>query len=218
VTTPAWHQRPENSLDEFLRYLDARLPGTAQVYFSEDRQSFRAGVEAAVDASIRSMERSAKFHHGRGELELSKTLCDLLERAAIPCVAEGYSNGHVDVTVTHPRVARFVVLGECKMWNGQARHRAACAQLLDRYATGREAGGFVLEFVGVRGMYRLLSELRSSLGIERPPSMVSGPKNHPDIEGGFHTTHEHHTGALVVVFHIGCNVFHPSHEGTTTKL
>src|SRR5262245_9622697 len=141
-----WFNMPVNSLGAYLEYLDSRLPGTSQIYFSDDSGDFIAGVEEAIHAAVSDMERSCRAHGSSPEIQLSCFLKDRLNGAAVPCEAESYSNGHVDLTITHPRHPTMRYLGECKIWKGYSWHHSGCEQLLRRYMTGREARGFVLEF------------------------------------------------------------------------
>jgi hypothetical protein len=202
-----WFDHSMNSIRAFLDYLDTNLPGTALIYFSSTLDEFSAGVERAIYTAVSDLEKSKRSHTGRKELELSVALVDRLRMAAIPCSAEAYSNGHVDITVEHPRERSIRYLGECKIWDGPAWHRSGCEQLLNRYLTGREARGFVLEFFQQANMMERLRDLSDAFTQDKPLEMIGNPEGHKYILGAFLTTHRHTVGREIQILHFGCDLF-----------
>jgi len=204
----AWYDQPENQIEEFLRFLDSQLPGTGEAYFSSTEEQFLNAIDKSLNAAVERIERTARFLTNRNELELSTTLCNMMSRAAIRCYSEAYSNGHVDITIEHHTLP-MKYLGECKIWNGCIRHFEGCEQLLSRYSSGREVGGFVLEFFNVPGLYEKMKLLQERIADEKPCELAQNPTEHEIIKGGFRTMHRHFTGAVLALLHLGCNVFHP---------
>lgn len=204
-----WTDKPENKLLEFVQYLDVHLPGTARVYFSTNEKQFVESVEVILDLAIRTLEQNAASHNDLGELALSTMLTDLIRHSGIPCEKESYRNGHVDITVNHPRMRRYQYLGECKIYNGFNRHCGGCNQLLKRYMSGRDMRGFLLEFFKRPGMYKLLQELKNKFDSTSPLSMKGKTQEHKQIKGAFVSLHTHFTASKVEVLHLGCNLYFP---------
>jgi hypothetical protein len=206
---PKWTDLPENKLLEFLNFLDSQMPGTALVYFSATEKQFAEAVEVILDLAIRTLEQNAASHKGLGELALSTMLADLIRHSGIPCEKESYRNGHVDVTIAHPRLKQYQYLGECKIYAGFKRHCNGCHQLLNRYSSGRDLRGFLLEFVGRPQMYKLLQELREEFDQSLPLKMKGKSYDQGRIKGAFISIHTHFTNAEVQVLHLGCNLYCP---------
>lgn len=204
-----WTDQPDNTLREFIRYLDSLLPGTALVYFSTDEAQFVEGVEVALDLAIRTLEQNAATHARLGELALSTMLTDLLRQSGIPCEKESYRNGHVDIAVGHPRMKQYQYLGECKIYAGFKRHCNGCSQLLSRYSSGRDLRGFLLEFFNRPGMYRLLDKLKKRFDLDGPLGMSGSSREHRQIKGAFLSVHRHFTDSKVEVLHLGCSLYIP---------
>jgi hypothetical protein len=198
--------QPENKLREFLQYLDNQLPGTARLYFSNNEREFIEAVDLVLEIAIRRLEENAASHNELKELVLSTMLSDLIRQAAIPCEKEVYRNGHVDVAIGHPRKPQFQYLGECKIYDGFRKHCRGCDQLLNRYLSGRDLRGFVLEFFDEPGMYSLLEVLKTQFDEDLPLEMKGSSTTH-HIKGAFITLHRHFTKTEVEVLHLGCNLY-----------
>src|SRR5205814_2885165 len=123
--------------------------------------------------SVTQIESGARRCATLDELGLSWLLTQLLSAASIPTEAEGYHNGHVDVTIRHPLGRPFAFLGECKIYRGYEHHCDGCKQLLDRYSSGRFARTFCLEFVRSVGIYEKLQNLRDQFNSQRPLKQVA---------------------------------------------
>ena len=201
-----WIDQPENKLREFLHYLDNQLPGTARLYFSNNEREFIEAVDLVLEIAIRRLEENAASHNGLKELVLSTMLSDLIRQAAIPCAKEVFRNGHVDVAIGHPRKQQFQYLGECKIYDGFRKHCRGCDQLLNRYSSGRDLRGFVLEFFYEPRMYLLLEVLKTQFDEDRPLQMKGSSRTH-HIKGAFITLHTHFTETDVEVLHLGCNLY-----------
>jgi hypothetical protein len=202
-----WQNEPENTLRDFVRYLDRELVGTSLVYFSDNERESVEAVDVVLNIAIRTLEENAKSHSRLGELALSTMLTDLISRSAVPCQKEGYRNGHVDIIVGHPRLKHFQYLGECKIYKGFRHHCSGCEQLLNRYSTGRDMRGFLLEFFNRSDMYKLLQTLKTKFDTVFPLEMKAPSKEHGHIKGAFVSLHSHFTSTDVEVLHLGCNLY-----------
>jgi hypothetical protein len=193
---------------EYFAYARQR-PGF-RISFAENEQQFIEGVELALANAIASIESLAPVLPETQVREefFSGVLCKLIDAMEIDVVNDGYHGGHVDFMIRHPVRKALVALGECKVWAGYEWHVKGCAQLLERYLTGRQKRGFCVEFFGVENMYILLRGLSEDLAGKMPLRQTEGPRSHAPIAGAFITCHLHSSGATVEICHAGCNVHH----------
>jgi hypothetical protein len=204
-----WMHQPVNLVREFLKFVDSNIPGASLLYFADNEAQFVKAVDLILDVAIRRLEENAATHRSSDELALSTMLSDLIKYAA-PCGKESYRNGHVDVAIGHPRKEQFQYLGECKIYNGFKRHCGGCDQLLNRYSSGRDVRGFVLEFFNRPGMYKLLGDLKTQFDQKVPLKMKGSSTPHDHIKGAFISLHTHFTQTDVEVLHLGCNLYIPA--------
>lgn len=193
---------------EYFEYLRLANPPTLRVWVAEEPAEFCGAVEDAVECALQQMEGMARQYSALCELGLSGTLALLLQAAGLDAASEPYHNGHVDVLVRQPAKRHFVMLGECKIYRGYKHHLEGCTQIMKRYASGREARTFSLDFFQQPEMYAKLIELREGFDANRPLDEDGGPEDHR-IKGAFLTRHKHFTATIVEILHLGCNVFHP---------
>jgi hypothetical protein len=140
------------------------------------------------------------------EPDLSHLLKELLGEL-VPAEAEAHQNGHVDVTISHPRGLGFKHITECKIWRGAAWHRQGMTQVLG-YATGREERVMVLAFfIHHRGMVKLLAKLREQIEQGGEPGCVRPGQDHPQISGAYLTWHAHPSGSEMGIVHFGCHLW-----------
>jgi hypothetical protein len=209
MTTPT-----SDRLDAYFDHLKAVSPPSLRLWIAEDEGAFIAAAEDALLDAIVKMEKGARLYARDDERKLSFTLVQLMSSASVPAVAEGYNNGHVDVTITHPAERHFVMLGECKRFDGFQYHCDGCYQLLTRYSAGRASRTFCLEFFQVRGMYAKLEGLQRDFDRDQPHKQKGAAAAHR-IKGAFLTTHGHDSGSDVEVLHLGCNLYHAEVKALT---
>lgn len=197
----------DESLHAYVAKLESVNPAALQVFASEDEGQFLEAVEGALAAAIGHVESGARRLSTLDEQGLSWILVKLLVAASIRATAEGYHNGHVDVTVEHERLP-LIYLGECKIHDGYEWHLKGCTQVLDRYSSGRASRTFVLDFFKAKGMYEKLNALMGRFKTERPLRQQGDPRGHA-LKGAFVSTHMHWTETPVEILHIGCNTYHP---------
>src|SRR5690349_13498882 len=105
-------------LDAYFANIAAVSPHALRAWISTNETEFCMAVEDALNVALTQLEAGAKQFKVLEERGLSLLLAQLLSAASLPVVAEGYHNGHVDVTITHPAGLAFTMLGECKIYRG----------------------------------------------------------------------------------------------------
>ncbi len=203
-------------LDAYFAHIAAVSPPALRAWTATNEAAFCAAVEDAVHAALLQIEAGARQFGGLDERGLSLLLAQLLAAASLPAVAEGYHNGHVDVTVQHPAELPFALLGECKIYGGYKHHCDGCEQLLKRYSSGRSSRAFCLDFFRSPAMYEKLQNLRDEFDAKRPLEQVDDATDHR-IKGAFLTAHRHFTATVVELLHLGCNVYHPEGDGVSGR-
>jgi hypothetical protein len=121
--------------------------------------------------------------------------------------AETNNNGHVDVVVECAFGRHWRYLGECKLHNGYQYHVDGCEQLLG-YCTGRERRAFCMDFIDSVDAFKKMAKLRADMDEYRPLRQKAAGADH-GIRGGFLTSHDHVSGAVVEILHLGCSVPKP---------
>lgn len=200
----------DDTLAAFGRFVQQNNPYSLRVFCSETEDEFVAAVEGALNCAVDRLESGRKEYAGLAEVGLSKKISDWLDAASIPATAEEHTNGHVDITVKHPRKLVFKYLGECKIWRSVPYHVKGMKQLLDDYSSGRHRRGCCLEFVVTADCAGKLRVIREHLDAQCPLDQVGTTVDHPEIKGGFVTLHRHSSGWDVEVLHFGCNLHNPA--------
>jgi hypothetical protein len=120
---------------------------------------------------------------------------------------EANSNGHVDLTIEllHCTPAR-IKLGEAKIYSSPSYHMKGITQLLGRYTTGRETSGLLLNYVRKPDIKAIVARLRTEMD-KRLPEKQTGPCENHQLQWSILTKHEHSSGEIVSVGHIGFNLY-----------
>lgn len=199
------------SADDWLRHIRSINPYAEALYVSDSREAFLDAAERLIARVVHRMESSRSTYRKLGEIDLSQLITDLLGEL-VPATPETRQNGHVDVTISHPRCLEFKHLTECKIWDGPAWHQEGMTQLLG-YATGREGRVLCLAFfIRHKGMVVLLNRLREQLGPEAAPPALGPAEDHPLLSGAFITRHQHSSGAELRIVHLGCHLWQEGNE------
>lgn len=196
------------SAKEWAAAVERAVPHFKRLFFSQSRDQFILACEHMIGDLVRRMEGRRSTYRQLGEADLSKMMVELLGEAV--AAAERDQNGHVDITIHHPRGLGFVYLTECKIWNGAKVHRDGMAQVMG-YATGREGRVMVLAFfVTHKRMVYLLERLRDELDAGGLPTSIRASEVHPFLlNGAFVSHHEHGSGAALSITHLGCFLADP---------
>ncbi|MDP2315086.1 MAG: hypothetical protein Q8P41_19460 [Pseudomonadota bacterium] len=194
------------SAKNWLLHVRSINPLAERLYESGSREAFLDASERLLERVVQRMEGSRSTYRKLDEPDLSKLIVELLGEL-VPCESEAHQNGHVDVTIRHPRGKGFRHITECKIWNGGRWHRAGMQQLLG-YATGREGRAMSLAFfVRHKRMVFLMDRLRRQLGPANDPVLLGEAEDHVAIPGAFVTRHEHASGSTLRIVHLGCSLW-----------
>lgn len=119
---------------------------------------------------------------------------------------EAHSNGHVDITIeaeaSTPLCRR---LGEAKIYNGPSKHAKGLDQLVNRYSTGREGTGIMVEYVKKPNIKALVMKIRKYMDKTKPCAQYGDCQDHR-MQWAFATHHGHISGELLRVLHVSCNL------------
>jgi hypothetical protein len=159
--------------------------------------------------AVQGLERSSKRFHHLDEDALSDILALALQNSGLLVTREESSNGHADFTFRSkysnpPRIT----LGEAKIYDGYAYHIKGLTQLLTRYTTGREARSLLLSYVKKPKIKQLMEKLRQEMDSKLPCEQTAACTDHP-AAFSYLSTHEHSSGQVMEVWHLGCNLHHP---------
>jgi len=198
---------PVTSFDGLIAVFRVHNPDIVDMLFAKSEAEFLDAAERGLWRCIVRIESGAKEYRRLREAGLSKMLADFLSQAGFKAEAEGYNNGHVDVTIRHYDPARFAYLGECKIHDGYEHHRDGCVQVFG-YCSGREQRVFSLDFFEKAGMYTKLAAIRKRFdGDKKNAPHQRGASRDHFIKGAFLTVHRHQpSGADVELLHLGCNL------------
>lgn len=195
---------PDSSLERLFGILKTHNPNLLDLVRAETDQEFIAATEGALEHAMKTIENGAKEYSKLGERGLSQLLADCLNHSGYRATAETNNNGHVDVVVEHSFGRRWRYLGECKLHKGYQYHVDGCEQLLG-YCTGREPRAFCMDFIKKVDAFKKMVKLRADMD-EKLPLKQKGPGADHHILGGFVTSHDHVSGAVVEILHLGCSV------------
>lgn len=170
---------------------------------------FNAAFSSVVLDAVRLLEKDSKNLGGLNEDGLSTVLAGFVNGTNILTVTrEESSNGHVDLTFKAalckpPRE----VLGEAKIFKYYNWHESGLSQLVNRYSTGREDRGLLLEYVKKPGIKDHMGKLRSQLDKKKPCNQVTDCSDHENVtRWSFCSKHTHSSGEEIEVWHFGCNL------------
>jgi len=197
----------EASLNAFA---EALTPAQRDLLTAKTATEFNAAFAAILLEAVRRLEKDSKNLGSLNEDGLSSVLCGFVNGTnALTATREETSNGHVDLTFKAPLCKpQREVLGEAKIFNYYEWHVSGLSQLVDRYSTGREDRGLLLEYVKLRGIKGHMETLRSELNKNKPCKQIADCSDHETIkQWSFCSSHKHSSGEEIEVWHFGCNLF-----------
>lgn len=194
------------SAEAWARHVELKNPQAMSLFTSATREDFLDAAERCIEKVVGMMERSRATYRKLDERDLSKLVVELLGDL-VPAEAEAHTNGHVDVSIRHPRGLLMRHITECKIWNGIEYHVGGMKQVLG-YARGREGRVMVLEFfVRHKRMAFLMERLRGDLATHGEVPFIRPAVTHPSLVGAFATAHEHPSGYELEIVHFGCHLW-----------
>jgi hypothetical protein len=195
---------PESSLERLFGLLEGHNSNLRDLLLAETEQDFIAATEGAIERAMKTIENGSKEYGKLKERGLSQLLADCLCLMGWHATAETNNNGHVDVVVECAFGRHWKYLGECKLHDGYQYHVDGCQQLLG-YCTGREPRAFCMDFIDATDAFKKMKKLRAEMDEKRPLRQKAAGADH-SILGGFLTSHDHDSGGVVEILHLGCSV------------
>lgn len=192
---------------ELVERIRRKGPEFLDLMCAESDEEFEAAFDALLDKAVRGLETNAKNFKALDEEGLSGALALALTIPGLTISQETNSNGHVDLTIEadHCTPAR-VKLGEAKIYNGPKYHIEGLEQLLNRYMTGREGRGLMIEYVKKPNIKDKISRIRKTMNSLRPVNQSGVTKDYV-LNWSFISRHTHSSGEMLQVAHIGCNLY-----------
>lgn len=192
---------------DYFEVIKRLSPFTLDLLTAETDEQFDKAFDNWLVTGISQLERSKKDYQSANENAISSFLAAALSTGEISVTREENSNGHVDLTVKIINCPPYrVKLGEAKIWRSNKYHVGGIDQLLNRYTTGRECRGFVISYVRERDIKILFENLRKYLDKNKPFDLDGLCKDH-NIRWSFLSSHNHNSGELIEICHVGCNLF-----------
>ena len=195
-----------NSIAELFDRMRSKAPAYLDLFTAETDEQFEEAFTALLDGAVRHLEKNGKNFESLSETGLSAALAGILTMPGLRVTQETNSNGHVDLTIEaeHCTPAR-VKLGEAKIYASPSYHMKGVSQLLERYTTGRELPGLLINYVRQKDIKGITEKLRVALDKKRPENQVSACEDHK-LKWSLTTKHKHRSGEVVSLYHVGCNL------------
>lgn len=196
----------ESNLYNYIELTKKLSRETLDLVTANSDDEFDAAFDNWLTQAIARLEADKNEFIDLGENALSSILACSLSTPEVSVTREQNSNGHVDLTVrlNNSAVPR-TKLGEAKIWRGKEYHVRGLDQLLNRYTTGRECRGFVISYVKIKDIKSLFEDLRKHIDDTKPFNLEGLCLDH-NIKWSFLSNHNHSSGELIAVCHIGCNL------------
>jgi len=197
----------QDSLYSLIELVKQKAPAYFKLLAAKSESEFDEAFDTMLEGAVSRLETNSKNFESLNEVGLTGVLAASLSIPGLTVTQEAHSNGHVDMTIVadHCMPARRK-LGEAKIYNGPAYHIAGLKQLLNRYMTGREGRGLVIEYVRKKNIAGLVKEIREKMDNDHPCQQQGETTEHT-LKWSFLSTHMHSCGENLEVSHIGCNLF-----------
>lgn len=197
----------------FIEQIRQKAPEFLNLITAENNIDFEQAFDALLEKAVIGLETNKRNFASLDEDGLSGVLALALSVPGLSVTREAHSNGHVDLTIetNHCTPARRK-LGEAKIYNGPAYHISGLQQLLDRYTTGRESRGLLIEYFRQRNIAGLVEKIRQEMDKNHPCQQHGDTSNHV-LRWSFLSKHDHSCGETLEVGHIGCNLYIEPTEG-----
>lgn len=198
---------PDSSLERLLGLLEGHNSNLKDLLLAKTEPEFIWATDGAIERAMKTIENGSKEYAALNERGLSHLLADCLNLMGWRATAETNNNGHVDVVVECAFGRHWKYLGECKLHKGYQYHVDGCEQLLG-YCTGREPRAFCMDFINGTDAFKKMKKLRAEMDEKLPLKQTAASLGH-SIRGAFLTSHDHDSGAIVEILHLGCSVPKP---------
>lgn len=189
-------------LDKLFKW----FPELRNLFMASTAQDFDAFLDLHLERCVQRMEAEAHHLADDHEEKLSAFLAAALSIPGLSVVREGYSNGHVDLTIKSESVlSPEQRLAEAKIYNGPSYHAQAIEQLLGRYSTGRQPCGYVVEYVKKPGIANIVAKLRKQADGDLPVKQSGSTTDHA-MKWAYVSQHLHASEELIRVIHVNINL------------
>jgi len=194
-----------------LAYYGELIKRKAPEYFdlltAGTNEEFEEAFAALLQEAVAHLEKNKSNFDSLGEVGLTAVVVAFLNIPGLKVTQEEHSNGHVDITIQaqHCFPARRK-LGEAKIYASPSYHEKGLKQLIDRYSTGREIRGLLLNYVRKSDITQVVTNLRKSLDTTLPLKQ-KGPTQDHKLKWSFSSIHGHSSGQDLEVDHVGFNLY-----------
>jgi hypothetical protein len=195
-----------DSAAELIERIKRKAPAYLDLLTAETVDEFESAFCIILEGAVQHLEKNKKNFEHLDEEGLSGALAGTLSIPGLTVTQETNSNGHVDLTIDadHCSPAR-VKLGEAKIYSSPSYHIKGIGQLLGRYTTGRETPGLLINYVRKPDIKRITEKLRAEMN-KKLPEKQTGPCEDHKLMWSLVTKHQHDSGEIVAIGHIGCNL------------
>jgi hypothetical protein len=198
-----------DSLTALIDQLRTTYPSLASlaILVSKTDPEFDDALENLFAEAVDDLERNATYLAVNNEDAISAYLAAYLTRTGIRVTKQAHSNGHVDLTIEAELPPYRRRLGEAKIYDGPAYHVKGLEQLVQRYSTGRETLGILVEYVKKPGIKTLVRKTKLHMDQTKPFDQVGTAEDHHHIRWAFTTKHKHSSDEIIRVIHLSCNLY-----------
>lgn len=202
MTTP----HPD-SVATIIEYGTSKFPDAfIKLWCSLTDEEFDDALECILARAMDHLEKNANFLFDSKEDAITSELIAYISTIGLRASQQVHSKGHVDITI-EPEVMIPVRkrLGEAKIYRGPKYHKKGLEQLVNRYMTGREGFGILVEYVQEPGIKQLIEKIRLYMDKYKPCAQDGVAQAHR-IQWTFTTNHIHSTKETIRVLHLSCNL------------
>lgn len=196
----------DNSVAELFDRLKRKNPAYLDLATAETVEEFEAAFCVLLEHAVHHLEKNKKNFAKLNEEGLSGAFAGALSiPGALAVTQEANSNGHVDLTIEADCTPVRIKLGEAKIYSSPSYHIKGISQLVERYTTGRETEGLLINYVRKKDIKGITARLRTEMDKRRPVNQTAPCENHK-LKWSLVTKHKHSSGEVLSVAHIGCNL------------
>ena len=198
---------PSSSALNLINLIKNKAPEYLNLLTAESDEDFDEALDSIVEQAVMKLEQNGKNLKSLDEVGLTAFLASGVSIPGLTVTQETNSNGHVDLMIVadHCYPAR-TKLAEAKIYDGPQNHIDGLEQLLDRYTTGRERRGFLIEYVRKKNIAQLVEGLRAAMDAKLPCQQTGETVEHK-IKWSFLSNHVHSCGETLGVCHVSCNLY-----------
>jgi hypothetical protein len=185
-----------------------KSPSYLSLLCSTNEIEFDDALDSIIEKIIDDIERDANLFSQLKEDGITAILSIAINQVdGLHATQQAHSNGHVDITIETDDF--FPVrrrLGEAKIYAGPQYHEKGLEQLIQRYSTGRQKSGYMIEYIKSPGIKLLVEKIRTHMDSHKPSGQDGATQDHR-IRWAFVSHHLHGSGERIRIVHLNCNLF-----------